>query len=40
MITIYPVALESLPDADALRASARNAAEHGRAGARIGPQMR
>ena len=36
----YPVALESLPDAEALPAIARNAAEHGRAGARIGPQMR
>ena len=36
----YPVVLESLPDADPLAAIARNAAEHGRAGARIGPQMR
>ncbi len=36
----YPVALESLPDAQALPAIARNAAEHGRAGARIEPQMR
>jgi len=36
----YPVALESLPDAEALPAIARNAAEHGRAGARIEPQMR
>jgi 4-alpha-glucanotransferase len=36
----YPVALESLPDAEALPAIARNAAEQGRAVARIGPQMR